>query len=161
MARVWSIFLFLTVAYTTTSSAIIEPLSEWENLVDSTVTEIRKKRYVHEAEHMIDNLHHHYSNVFEEINAFNRFPTIQEDRKYSADAIGDIQTPVHGRYIVMLQSYISDAQLDRTVQILTTANANSDGRVVAKHIKPFRNVGKGFTATLGPTVLGLVSYNIS
>ena len=155
MLRACIVIWFVAVVARCSAITEVPSLVEWEKLVDRTLSDIRSKRNVYEAEYRIYDLHGHYSRAFKDINGLNRFPTIQDNRENSV--IGDIQAPVNGRYIVMLQNSVSDAVLDETVRILNDASAASYDHVVAEHIKPFRTVGKGFTATLGPVVLGLVS----
>ena len=134
-------------------------LSKWETLVDKTVKELRNKRSIDpEPEYHIASLQYHYTSTFKDMN--NRHQaSIQEDR-YGAPAasmMSDTQAPVNGRYIVLLNNGVSEWHLDETVRILEQANYNSNGRLVAKHIKPFRTLGKGFTATIGEKMLAIVS----
>ena len=65
--------------------------------------------------------------------------------------------PIRGRYMVMLQPDADDYILDRTVEVLTKANKDSEQRVRASDIHKLRNVGKVFVATLNSKTLDLVS----
>ena len=147
MMSVWTTVCFVLLSIAAVTS-IDSGLLEWEKLVDKTVSELRTKRSVPEAEHSIVSLQEHYSDAFQKLN---------ENHRATFQQYGDTQAPVHGRYIVMLDSRVSDEYLDHTVRILENADATSDGRLVARHIKPFRILGKGFTATLGRKMLVLVS----
>ena len=69
----------------------------------------------------------------------------------------DIQKPIPGRYIVMLDSSADVETLDRTVAVLQRANAESEGRIRAEHIRSIRNLGVGFTATMNSKAVELVS----
>jgi subtilisin family serine protease len=60
----------------------------------------------------------------------------------------DVQKPIPGRYIVMLDSSADGATLDRTIAVLQRAHRESEGRIRADHITPMRNLGVGFTATM-------------
>ena len=68
----------------------------------------------------------------------------------------DIQKPIPGRYIVMLDSSASGEMLDRTVAVLQRAHAESEGRIRADHITTIRSLG-GFTATMNSKAVELVS----
>lgn len=159
MLSVWATVLFILVSVNAVALGDPASLSKWEALVDKTVKELRNKRSIGpEPEHHIADLQDHYTTTFMDMNNRHR-ASIQEDR-YGAPAasmMSDTQAPVNGRYIVLLNNGVSDWHLDETVRILEQANYNSNGRLVAKHIKPFRTLGKGFTATIGRNMLSIVS----
>lgn len=68
--------------------------------------------------------------------------------------------PVKGRYIVMFSSgIVDDYVLDKTIEILEVANYKTDQRLRATDITPFRNIRRGFTATLNSKTLELVCAN--
>ena len=71
--------------------------------------------------------------------------------------VKDVQKPIPGRYIVMLDSSADDYALDRTIEILQDAHRESEGRIRADHITPMRNLGHGFTATMNSKTVELVS----
>ncbi len=65
--------------------------------------------------------------------------------------------PIKGRYIVMFSPNVEDDYvLDKTIEILEVANYKSRQRLRATDIVPFRNVHRGFTATLNSKTLELV-----
>ena len=68
----------------------------------------------------------------------------------------DIQKPIPGRYIVMLDSSAKQQTLDRTIAVLQRANVESEGRIRADHITPLRSLGVGFTATMNSKAVELV-----
>jgi subtilisin family serine protease len=69
----------------------------------------------------------------------------------------DLEKPIPGRYIVMLDSAADDRTLDRTIAILQRAHAESGGRIRADHITPIRNLGSGFTATMNSKAVELMN----
>ena len=69
----------------------------------------------------------------------------------------DIQKPIPGRYIVMLDSTANVETLDKTVAVLQRAHVESEGRIRAEHITPIRNLGVGFMATMNSKAVELVS----
>ena len=69
----------------------------------------------------------------------------------------DLQKPIRGRYIVMLDSSADTYTLDRTIAVLQRAHSESEGRIRAEHITPIRNLGVGFTATMNSKSVELVS----
>ena len=71
----------------------------------------------------------------------------------------DVQKPIPGRYIVMLDSSADSYTLDKTIAVLQRAHTESEGRIRADHITPMRNLGLGFTATMNSKTVELVSYN--
>lgn len=66
--------------------------------------------------------------------------------------------PIRGRYMVMLEPNADDYILDRTIEVLTKANKDSEQRVRASDIHTLRHVGKGFVATLNSKTVNLVSW---
>lgn len=80
--------------------------------------------------------------------------TVQEGER--RQEYRDIQKPIPGRYIVMLDSNANSETLDRTVAVLQRTNSESEGRIRAEHITPMRNLG-GFTATMNSKAVELVS----
>ena len=69
----------------------------------------------------------------------------------------DVQKPIPGRYIVMLDSSADGDMLDRTIAVLQRAHIESEGRIRADHITPMRSLGVGFTATMNSKTVDLVS----
>ncbi len=73
-----------------------------------------------------------------------------------------MQVPVNDRYIIMLNNgarSVTGICRDETIRIMEEANYNSNGRLVAKHIKPLRTLMKGFTATKMSIVSSLHNYS--
>ena len=126
-----------------------EALVEWEKLVKVTIQKLRAKRSAPETEHSIPDLRGHYTEAFEEMN--------QLTAAFQEDGFPDMAEPVRSRYIVMLQRHATDEHLDDIIRVLERDSKESEGLLVAQDFKPFRVVGKGFTATLGPRVADLVS----
>ena len=69
----------------------------------------------------------------------------------------DVQKPIPGRYIVMLDSSADGDMLDRTIAVLQRAHSESEGRIRADHITPMKSLGVGFTATMNSKTVKLVS----
>lgn len=142
-------------------------LSEWEESVISAASHggSRAKRGT-EPEDAIADVQEHYRNAFKELEKATS--TAAEYKRQgtgmasvqSHHTIGDIAEPVYGRYIVTLDDSLSNRDLYHTIAILEDAYTNSKGHLVAKHIKPFHTIGKGFTATLGRKVIALVSQTV-
>ena len=123
---------------------------EWSEMVRNKVREIRVSRSVPDDTGIpVVDIQEHYSNAFRAVNnkARIQIPT-------------DEEMDIEGQYIVLLQSDTSQAHLYDTINILQNADAQSSGKLVARHIKPIRTIAKGFTATLGNRVVGLVRYII-
>ena len=80
-----------------------------------------------------------------------------QDLNSKAGSTVEITKRIPGRYIVMLQTNSDDYILDRTIDILHQAHAESGGRIRADHITPLRNIGPGFTATMNSKTVELVS----
>ena len=68
----------------------------------------------------------------------------------------DLQKPIPGRYIVMLDSSADEQVLDRTIAVLQRADFESEGRIRADHITPMKSLGVGFTATMNSKTVELV-----
>ena len=81
--------------------------------------------------------------------------SIQDETSHLLEVKVDSK-PIHGRYIVMLQSDTDDYTLDRTIQVLSKANRESNQRIRASDIQALRHL-KGFVATLNSKTLALVS----
>ena len=77
------------------------------------------------------------------------------------DMMRDVQKPIPGRYIVMLDSSADSSTLDRTIAILQNAHTESEGRIRADHITAMRSLGVGFTATMNSKTVELVSSLLS
>ena len=77
------------------------------------------------------------------------------------DMMRDMQKPIPGRYIVMLDSSADSSTLDRTIAILQNAHTESEGRIRADHFTAMRNLGVGFTATMNSKTVELVSSLLS
>ena len=80
----------------------------------------------------------------------------QADVEVDSINMKDLQKPIPGRYIVMLDSSADSYTLDKTIAILQHAHTESEGRIRADHITPMRNLGLGFTATMNSKTVELV-----
>ena len=108
----------------------------------------------------IVDIQEHYSNAFRAVNNKARTQTATYEEMGIEGHATDQEMGIEGQYIVLLQSDTSQADLYDTINILQDANAQSSGRLIVKHIKPIKTIAKGFTATLGNRVVGLVCYDI-
>ena len=83
-----------------------------------------------------------------------------QNNEQSEDVMREVQKPIPGRYIVMLDSSADDSTLDKTIAILQHAHAESEGRIRADHITAMRSLGVGFTATMNSKTVELVSWRL-
>lgn len=144
------ISLFFVIA---TSSPIYSQKAttheEWIKMVQETVEELRTSRSLPDVH--IEDLSDYYRQAFEQLNDEVSIQVMYGNRQYSSEKI------LHERYIVFLQNDVSDDRLDHIISVLQKAQRDSNEAFVADHIKPFRHIGKGFTATLGAKVVKIVS----
>lgn len=166
MGKIWVIFAAFLITINQITSARhngdrTASLSEWENLVSMAARShksIEKRGIYGEPEDEIVDIQEHYRSAFNKLDEKPRQRHhVAGIQSHDQEDMGDIAEPVYGRYIVSLESTLTNRDLYHTVAILEDAYTNSGGNLVAKHIKPFHNIGKGFTATLGKKVIALVS----
>lgn len=122
---------------------------EWIKMVQETVEELRTSRSLPDVH--IEDLSDYYRQAFEQLNDEVSIQVMYGNRQYSSEKI------LHERYIVFLQNDVTDDRLDHIISVLQKAQRDSNEAFVADHIKPFRHIGKGFTATLGAKVVKIVS----
>ena len=140
---------FVIAASSPIHSQIAATHEDWVNMVQETVQELRTSRSLPDVH--IEDLSEYYRQAFEELNDEVSIQVMYGNHQYSSEKI------LHERYIVFLQNDVSDDRLDHIVNVLRKAQRNSNQAFVADHIKPFRHIGKGFTATLGARVVKIVS----
>lgn len=131
-------------------------VEEWESMVEHELSKRRNSRSLplqeDEAVYITD-LKDHYTEAFTNINDL----AAVEESFYPSGREMTRERKVRARYIVFMTEESTDHHLDRVVRVLEKANRESNGHYVAKHIKKIRYVGKGFSATLSSSVVGLVS----
>ena len=135
----------------------------WERIVRRSVNWY-DPNYEDDASHIV-NVQEYYRQVLEDqdwrspeeelagLMHTSHFANAQNKGAY----VKEMQKPIPGRYIVMLDPSASVALLDRTIAILQQAHRESEGRIRADHITPMRNLGVGFTATMNSKTVELVS----
>lgn len=155
-------------------------IDHWEQLVKRSAAHLRSARDVAGEEVGIVNLQEYYKDIFESKHGWedddqeyyyrklHALEAYLEDNPEKAEAFERkqekliLQTQarlknIPNRYIVLLNDEATDYELMRTMQVLKDAQLESDGKLIADHIKPIWYAGRGFTATLGERVAELVS----
>ncbi len=136
--------------------------AHWEHLVRRAANTWNDPDYEDDTAHIV-NVQEYYKNVFSEPwSGYTDFSEVSPEHHRITSAnlqgsYGPHTKPIKGRYIVMFSSSTDDEYvLDKTIEILELANYKSNQRLRATDIVPFRNVRKGFTATLNSKTLELV-----
>ena len=136
----------------------------WERIVRRTARDWNDPYYSDDTLHIV-NVQDYYRQVLEDWTDSQREQELARlmqpwGRAQVQDgtmAMGDVQKPIRGRYIVMLDSSADGYTLDRTIAVLQHAHTQSKGRIRADHITTMRNLGVGFTATMNSKTVELVS----
>ena len=140
----------------------VENHEHWERIVRRSARGWYDPFYLDDTAHIVD-VQDYYrlvlDNDWEEADIQGNRVQAQELNAKAYSSI-EISKPIPGRYIVMLQTYSDDYILDRTIAILQQAHTESEGRIRAEHITPFRSIGSGFTATMNSKAVELVCHSV-
>ena len=135
----------------------------WERIVRRSVSWY-DPYYTDDTQHIVD-VQEYYRQILEEEDwsdpeeELARFmhPLNYANTQTEEASVKEMQKPIPGRYIVMLDSSADGQVLDRTIAVLQRADFESEGRIRADHITPMKNLGVGFTATMNSKTVKLVS----
>lgn len=147
-----ALFLALAALPVTSAEDKVSTHEEWVEMVEQELESLRVSRSIPEEANIVD-LSEHYRLAFKAINDQASIEEEYEPRQREMTR----EMPVAGRYIVFMEESSEDEDLDKILRVLKKANIKSNGRFIANHISPVRFIGKGFTATLSPSVVNVVS----
>lgn len=178
IATVVFLCIHAALAGRSAQAAPVESHEHWEHIVKRSALSIHHDSdYEDDTAHIVD-VREYYREVLRdgwdeyvdnEEDLFNRVDgsdgtpgqgqimNSEELQEVASKALRVHQKPIKGRYIVMFHPDTSDYALDRTIEILQKANEESNQRLRATDISPFRSVHRGFTATLNSKTVELVS----
>ena len=123
-----------------------ESHEHWEHIVRRSAAENWDPHYVDDTAHIV-NVQEYYRDIFTDVSNNDVHTELQAYHESKVN-VGPRERRIKGRYIVMFTPDASDYVLDRTIEVLEKVNIETEQRLRATDITPFRYVQKGFTATL-------------